>query len=227
MNNIEVFLVVEGQTEQTFIRDILAPEIAQKGMYLHAALIGKPGHKGGDIRFERAKNDIGNFLTQRKDTFVSMMIDYFRVDASWPGRDLINNKTREGMKLSAIDKAKLIKEETHKKIIAAFPDHNAETRFIPYIEMHEFEALLFSDASILAKRIGVDVSLIQNIINECGSPEEINDNPDSAPSVRLNNLMNNYRKVAMGKSIAEAIGINKIRSQCPNFNEWLIQLENI
>lgn len=146
VNNIEVFLVVEGQTEQTFIRDILAPEMAQKGIYLQAALIGKPGHKGGDIRFERAKEDIGNFLAQRDNTFVSTMLDYFRIDISWPGRHLVNQKIQAGMKLSAIQKAQLIEEETLKKIIELFPNYQAEKRFIPYIECmnlrHYFLAML-------------------------------------------------------------------------------------
>lgn len=67
MNSVNIYIVVEGQTEQTFVRDVLAPQIAYKGIYLHPALIGKPGHKGGDIRFDRAKIDICNFLktTQR------------------------------------------------------------------------------------------------------------------------------------------------------------------
>jgi len=57
MNNVEVYVVVEGQTEQTFIRELLAPSLSYKGIYLHPVLIGKPGHKGGDIRFERAITD--------------------------------------------------------------------------------------------------------------------------------------------------------------------------
>lgn len=227
MNNIEVFLVVEGQTEQTFIRDILAPEMAQKGIYLHAALIGKPGHKGGDIRFERAKEDIGNFLAQRDDIFVGTMLDYFRIDTSWPGCHLVNQKIQAGMRLTAIQKASLIEEETLKKITELFPDYKAEKRFIPYIEMHEFEALLFSDASILANKIGVELPHIQKILDTYDNPEEINDNPDNAPSKRLNRLMSNYRKVAMGKTISEVIGIQKIRSRCPNFHNWLIKLEKL
>ena len=63
MSRVRVYIVVEGPTEQTFIRDVLAPELAIKNIFLHPVLIGKSGHKGGDIHFERAKNDIGNFLS--------------------------------------------------------------------------------------------------------------------------------------------------------------------
>jgi hypothetical protein len=81
MSNVNIYIVVEGQTEQTFVRDVLAPTMAQKGIYLHPALIGEPGHKGGNIRIARAKKDIGHFLKQRNDTYVSMMFDYFRIDS--------------------------------------------------------------------------------------------------------------------------------------------------
>ncbi|MEA2085388.1 MAG: hypothetical protein U9O82_14345 [Thermodesulfobacteriota bacterium] len=64
MSSVEIYIVVEGPTEQTFVRDVLAPQMAHKGIYLHTALIGKPGHKGGNIQFDRAKglerNNLGN-----------------------------------------------------------------------------------------------------------------------------------------------------------------------
>ena len=70
MSSIEVVIIVEGQTEQTFVKYVLAPEMASKNIFLHPALIGKPGQKGGGIRFDRAKNDIGVFLKQRPNIYV-------------------------------------------------------------------------------------------------------------------------------------------------------------
>jgi len=159
MSSVDIYIVVEGQTEQTFVRDVLAPQMAHREIYLHPALIGKPGHKGGDVRFERAKN--------------------------------------------------------------------AESRFIPYIEMHEFEALLFSDADILAEKTEIDVSQISEILKEYNNPEEINDDPVKAPSKQLMALKNGYRKVANGKTISEAIGIQTIRRQCAHFNNWLAKFEHL
>jgi len=68
MSSVEVYVVVEGRTEQTFIRDVLAPALSYRDVFLYPALMGKPGHKGGDVRLDRAKTDIGNFLQQRDDT---------------------------------------------------------------------------------------------------------------------------------------------------------------
>ncbi len=218
---------MEGQTEQTFVRDVLAPHMAHKGIYLHPALIGKPGHKGGDIRFDRAKNDIGIFLRQRNDTYVSTMFDYFRIDSQWPGRAKVQKQIRNGGILTAVRKAEILEKETRDEIVKAFVGYNTESRFIPYIEMHEFEALLFSDVHILAEITEVDVTEFEEILEEFISPEEINDDPNNVPSKKILELKNGYRKVAMGKTVSEAIGIQAIRIQCPHFNSWLSKLEHL
>ncbi len=227
MNSIDIYIVVEGQTEQTFVRDVLAPYMAHKRIYLRPALLGKPGHKGGDIRFERAKNDIGNFLRQRNDTYISTMFDYFRIDSKWPGKSEILRQIQHGVTLTAIEKAKLLEDATHIKIVQSFSDCDSENRFVSYIEMHEFEALLFSNADILAEKTEIDVSLVRQIIANYDSPEEINDDPANTPSKRIEALKNGYRKIAMGKMISEAIGIEVIRTKCPHFNNWLTKFEHL
>jgi len=227
MSNIEVYIIVEGPTEQTFVRDVLAPEMGYKGIFLYPALIGKPGHKGGDIQFDRAKKDIGNFLKQRPDTYISTMFDYFRIEATWPGKEKVLRTINGGTRLNATDKAEKMEKATLVKIKNLFPDRGVEKRFFPYIEMYEFEALLFSDASILADKIGVDVSEIENILGKYGEPEEINDGPETAPSKRLIRLNSSYRKVAMGKTISDAIGVQAIRKKCRHFNNWLTRLEQL
>ncbi|HAL45655.1 MAG TPA: hypothetical protein DCP47_07055 [Phycisphaerales bacterium] len=220
MSNAEVYIICEGQTEQTFIRDVLAPEMAHKGIFLRPALIGKPGHKGGYIHFDRAKSDIEKFLKQRPDTYVSTMFDYFRLEPNWPGNEF-NGRP------AATEKAEKIETATLAEIEKLFPAQNVRSRFIPYIEMYEFEALLFSNASILAEKAGVRLAHIEQILTDCREPEEINDGSDTAPSKRLIKLCKSYRKVAMGKTISEAIGIQSIRKKCPHFNQWLTKLEQL
>ncbi len=227
MSSVDIYIVVEGQTEQTFVRDVLAPQMAHKGIYLHSAIIGKPGHKGGDIRFDRAKNDIGNFLRQRTDTYVSTMFDFIRIDPKWPGRAKVRRHIRNGGNLTAVRKAEILEKATHDEIVKAFAGYNAEKRFIPYIEMYEFEALLFSDVHILAEIMEIDVAEFEEMIEEFISPEEINDDPNNAPSKRLQALKNGYRKVAMGKTVSEAIGSQSIRKHCPHFSNWLTKLEHL
>jgi len=224
--SVDIFIVVEGPTEQTFVRDVLAPQMALQEIYLYPALIGKPGHKGGNVNFNRAINDIGKFLRQRKDTYITTMFDYFRIDADWPGKDEVSRRIVNGAALSAICKAEILETATRSKIGENF-GCDSESRFIPYIEMHEFEALLFSDANILAEKTAIDLSHIRGILEEYDNPEEINDDPAKAPSKRLESLKNGYRKVAMGKTVSEAIGIQAIRRQCRHFDNWLTKLEHL
>jgi len=228
MNNIDVNIIVEGQSEQTFVRDILAPFMALKGVYLYPAQIGPVGHKGGNVNFDRAQKHIGNFLKQRSDTYVTTMFDYFRIDSKWPGLDAVNQKINKGTILCLASKAKTLESNMLENINNQFPDCNVRNRFIPYIEMHEFESLLFSNARILAKNIEVKEEVIHEILDEYnGNPEEINETPANAPSKQLNKLYPSYRKIATGKAIASAIGISQIREKCIHFNDWLVRLENL
>ncbi|MBM4027097.1 MAG: DUF4276 family protein [Planctomycetes bacterium] len=155
------------------------------------------------------------------------MFDYFRIDADWPGRAEVRRRVKSGAALTARQKADILETAMQRALEEAYPLSNAERRFIPYIEMHEFEALLFSDARILAEKTDIDISAIHRILDEHGEPEEINDDPQQAPSKQIMALNNSYRKVTMGKAIAEAIGIPTLREKCSHFNEWLIRLERL
>lgn len=227
VNSVEVCVVVEGQTEQTFVRHVLGPEMAKRGIFFHAALIGKPGHKGGAVRFERAARDIGIFLAQRADTFVSTMVDFFRIDPEWPGRREVERSLQSGTRLTAAQKAEILETATHNEISAAYPALRAAERFVPYIEMHEFEALLFSDATAFSNATGIPAAALQSIRESHPNPEEINDDPENAPSQQIYRRFPRYRKVAMGKAAAEAIGIPAMRKQCPHFHDWLTRLEKL
>lgn len=227
MNSVRVYVVVEGSTEQTFVRDVLAPAMSRQGVYLYPARIGGSSHKGGNIRFDRARIDIRNFLRQRHDTYVSTMFDYFRIDADWPGRAEVCRRVKSGMALRAGEKAMILEAATQKAIGEACPDSDAEKRFVPYIEMHEFEALLFSDVRILAEKADIDISALDRLLEEYGEPEEINDNPQKAPARQIMTLNHSYRKAAMGKAIAQAIGIPTLRKKCIHFHEWVVRLEGL
>ena len=101
-------------------------------------------------------------------------------------------------------------------------------RFIPYVMMHEFEAMLFSDCEGFGRGIGrVDlVQPLQTIRDQFAHPEEIDDSPHTAPSKRIEHLMPNYQKPLMGNLAALEIGIHAIYRECPHFEEWLERLEH-
>lgn len=227
MSEVQVYIVVEGSAERTFVRDVLAPAASCQGVYLYPALIGTYGHKGGDIRFDRTQSHIGRFLRQRHDTYVSTMFDYFRIAANWPGRAEVQRRIKSGATLTARQKAEIVEIAMHRAIEESYPASNARRRFIPYVEMHEFEALLFSNARILAEKADIDLAAISRILGEHGEPEEIDDDPLCAPSKQILALNDRYRKVEQGTTIAKAIGVPTLRKECSHFHEWLIRLEGL
>lgn len=143
--------------------------------------------------------------------------------------DNVEHKQKSGSKVSANEKAEILESATKKAVVELFGETRAEERFLSYISMHEFEALLYSEPAVLANEIGVEKNEIENILAEYQqNPEEINQDPELAPSKRLLALApKKYHKVRMGKVISEAIGIERIRSKCAHFNFWLKTLENL
>jgi uncharacterized protein DUF4276 len=220
MSSITIYAVVEGQTEKTFIDTILAPYLVAKNISIIATIIKKPGQRGGDVKFPRAKNDIRSFLRQRSDTYVTTFVDLYGIK-EWPGKDVANHLTPK-------QKSDYINDKTNIEIIKICDEFNIDPkRFIPYIAIHEFEAMLFSDLQILASNLEVNKSTIDTILAECGTPENINNSPQTAPSKRLSNLIPNrdFLKTTTGITIAQEIGIEKIREQCPIFNDWIERME--
>jgi hypothetical protein len=110
---------------------------------------------------------------------------------------------------------------------SAISEDITNPRFIPYIQLHEFEGLLFSDSEAFRILIGTDPSIllrIEKIVGEALNPELINDGQETAPSKRLQALFPGYKKVLHGASLAQIIGIRTIRDKCPRFNEWIEKL---
>lgn len=219
-NYPEIYAIVEGKTEQIFIEKVLQPYLAQKNIFIYATQISKSGQKGGDVKFIRAINDIGNHLKQRADTYVCTFVDYFRIK-EWPGiTNVPANATPDQI-------ANIVNTATKHAVAERFPELQTERRFIPFLAIHEFEALLFSDSDILARKLGIQVSEIERVIEQYGIPEAINHGPDTAPSKRLENWKKTYQKIANGIAIAKETGIDTIRAKCFLFDAWLRKLENL
>ena len=112
--------------------------------------------------------------------------------------------------------------------ISANINHN---RFIPYVQLHEFETFLMVDPDRLLelfvdRRTGIN-KLKGEI--EGNQPELINDSPRTAPSKRIIKFIPEYKglKSSAGPLIAEDIGLTRLREACPHFNEWVTKLENL
>ena len=220
-NYAEVVVLVEGPTEQRFVKDLLAPYLAQCNVFLTAIILDKPGEKGGDVKFARAQNDIGKHLKQRGETWVTLLVDYYGIRNDWPGYVESKRQTQDTRKAEVMNKT------TAAEVQRLFPERNQNRRFIPYVSMYEIEALYFSDPASLAAIMGVNQQYIDKILEECGEPEKINDHSTTAPSKRLESLSERFKKTTTGIAIASAIGVPKMRTACPLFDAWISKLENL
>lgn len=215
-----IIIICEGQTEEAFVKKILSPYLAPKGVYTYAALLGRPGHKGGNVNFGRVLIDVKIILKTDKVAFCTTFFDYFRMDADFPGYSeacLLQGESQQ--------KAKIICDALRDSIRASIGDELID-RFIPYVQMHEFEALLFSDVEVISSLIGDNhLESLKTIRRAYETPEDINNGAATAPSKRLIAIEKSYNKVINGELISEGIGIDKIRAECPGFNAWLQSIE--
>ncbi len=204
-----LFIVVEGQTEEAFVKELMGPYFIQNGIYdIRPVIIQtSKGHKGGFVNYEHLKNDLLRLLkSQGQDVIVTTFVDFFRCP------ELPNQKNIDALP-SHIKKV----EEMEKTI----SDDINDWRFIPYIQLHEFEALLFSAANGFEMYFEDQISKeIQGIIDSFDNPEEINSAPETAPSKRLIRIITDYDKVIYGNIVALEIGLPTILSKCPRFRAW-------
>ena len=210
--------VVEGLTEQTFVREVLAPWLwTQSRVELVASPAGKPGKKGGN-NYGRAKRDIINHLKNPHFKFVTTFFDYYGMTAKWPGRTDAGTKSHSRKPIS-VETA--IREDIEREV-----GNEVISRLVPYIQMHEFEALLFSETSALPEVMRNEESKheLDAICREFNTPEEINDSPDTAPSKRIKAIYPFYRKPLHGVLAAKRITIEVMSENCPHFKNWIAAL---
>ena len=219
---VRVLAFLEGPTEEKFIREIIAPELEGRSVFITPTTPGRKRLHGGVQHWNRIRKELLRYLKEDKNRYVTTMFDYYGMPSDWPGRDLDRRGT-SGRKATAVESAML------KDIAADMGKAFDRQRFIPYIQMYEFEALLFSNTDILGKVVPEqDVTRhLQEIAKDFKTPEEIDDNPNTAPSKRIRKLIKKYQKVPDGILAAQRIGLTVIRQECPHFAEWLAKLESL
>ena len=142
----------------------------------------------------------------------------------WPGQDVVAGKP-------PAEKAEMLERAMLSRIVDCLGDDPGSSRFIPYIQLHEFEALLFSEPEILGEILTRDayprrnIRALQQITGSYATPEEIDDGQTTAPSKRIRSLAGDYQKVTDGNLAAARIGLDTMRRKCPHFDRWLHILE--
>lgn len=170
---------------------------------------------GGIVRWSVLKREVETYLKE-SNVIVSTLIDYYGLYKkhdfpSWAESEKIADKNK---RMDFIEEA--MKNDINDEI---------RYRFIPYLQLHEFEGLLFNNIQLFYDQIPeselVGINELQQTFADYDNPEMINNIPTTSPSNRLKRIIKGYNKTLYGHYFAEAIGINNMRTKSPRFNEWI------
>ena len=222
---IRLNMIAEGQTEEAFVNRLLKPHLAFRDVFVAVRCVetGRRGNKiyrGGLLNYEKARKDISLWMKEDQDTDArfTTMFDLYRLPDNFPCTENARQQTDIYNKVQILE--------------GSFAQSINEHRFIPYIQLHEFEALLFSDIEKLSFYYPDQKPNISKLVEQStqfANPEHINDGPTTSPSKRIIRELSSYYgdKASAGPEVATQIGLPTIRAKCPHFNSWLTHLEGL
>lgn len=223
MKNCQLHILCEGPTEVTFASKVLAPYFQAHSIYVKPVLLctsKKNGAYGGVTNYAKIVNDLRPIFAGLRNSpnethIVTTMLDLYGIPTDIPGYNTAASCHNPYDKVVCIEQA--------------FAENIGNRFFIPYIQLHEFETLLFSDISKLtfvypeAQQEIDQLKADTDGIGE-GNPELINHGVNTAPSKRIIKCLAakyNYDKVRSGASIASQITLPVILNRCAHFREWI------
>lgn len=224
MNTVIINILCEGQTEERFVSKVMKPYLKDYGIVLKPRILltsKKKNQRGGMINYSQAKRDVENWISENRNRksethYYTTMFDFYALPSDFPCMDEIEKYTDAYGKVSAVERAMTEKFQV--------------SNFVPYIQLHEFEALLFSDISKIVDRFPKQkrtITNLQKVLDGCnGNPELVNTGRTTAPSKRITAVVGEgrYHKVQDGVNIACRIGIDVMMNKCRHFKEWIDKL---
>ncbi len=221
-----LYLTVEGQTEAAFAVDVLMPHLAAFGVFLfrprftglHSRCGGRIPRGGLANTFQHALADMRRWMLEdlSPDARFSMMVDLYGLPSDFPGY-------AEGMDRTT-------GREQAESLEASLAQEMDDPRFIPYVEVHEFEALVLCDPERIGTLYEVPAKDLIALRSDCAkfqSPEEINHGRHSHPKHRIEQRIPAYDENVAGPLLAHDIGLTTLRERCPHFGAWLSRLESL
>lgn len=215
-----IIVICEGHTEQAFCKTNLSAHFSNGHKILHAPLIKHS--RGGIVKWDVLKRQIETHLKSEADAFVTTFIDYYGLYAKYyfPNWDDAHKIVDKSARILALEDA-----------MAMDIQEELRHRFIPYIQLHEFEGLLFNDINVFYDQIPsadlVGEEELKQTFEDYDNPEMINNDRTTSPSHRLMRIIRGYNKIVYGDILSEAIGLQRIRLKSPRFNGWITQLESL
>ena len=219
----KIFVVTEGQSETNFVQRVMSPYFADRCILIPNTVVTKIDnrrgkmYKGGVANYEQIRNTLRKTLSissKSTDSYVTTMFDFYRLPSDVPG-------VTDAEKVSdPYEKVEIIEREILK---AEGYDGNF---FFPYIELNEFETMLFSDITKLEETyFEYDLTALKECVKTQSNPELINNGAETAPSKRIMDCIGCFDKANVGVDVLEKIGIENIAAKCHHFSEWMKHIE--
>lgn len=222
---IWVYILTEGQSEEKLLKTIVEPMLWQYNIFIKPfCMKTSRDQKGGAVNYDRLLKNARNILNQDKSCYLTTFFDFYKLDNTFPNYLEMQKMSDIYQKITCLEQG--LKTELVNKLECR------SERFIPYIQPHELEALLFSNVSVFDSvnhQWHSHIAQLQAICDNYENPEYINDGIMTAPSKRLDNILTNpkYKKTTHAPLIAEQIGLPTIETACPHFCSWLNQLRQL
>lgn len=221
---VQVIVFAEGQTEEQFIKQLVAPALRHLDVFIKPQLLStSQAAKGGAVTFDRLKFNARNTLKQHPDAVLSTFLDLYALATDFPAFEEARKKPDVYSRVVHLQKAL---NETIVAHVKCRPE-----RFISHIQPHEFEGLLFSDVKALC---AVEPTWAKNLADltkiraSAETPEHINDGYQTAPSRRLEGLLHpKYKKTTHGPRAAAHISLEVIERECKHFKSWMNSLRSL
>lgn len=218
---VRLHFLVEGPTEEAYVNESLANHLGAFGISADARDFG--GWMRHGRRYERLRMPLRHWIKRDSgsDSVFTTMVDYYGLPGDFPGKDRLTGRE------DSSGKARILEAAMEADIRREFP----RVRFVPYVQMHEFESLLFADPRQLEWKFLEHERAIGRLVelSNSKSPEDINDGQHSHPSARIAAEISDYElnKSSAGPLVASKIGLPKLRERCPHFNDWITRLESL
>jgi hypothetical protein len=214
----KIHILAEGAAEKQYAENYLRPYLADFGKIISVSCVStSKTQKGGISSYTKAKNEIGIFLKKAEFDLITTMFDLFKLPNDFPNYATAQQIADPYLKVASL-------EEAFKKDINHY-------RFLPYLQLHEFEALTLANPdNLLIEYLGreQEIDELKKILaNYNGNSELINGGATTAPSKRILKLIPEYSKVNPGVTILSFSEIPTLKNKCPHFGEWLTKLETL
>ena len=223
MTRVRLHILAEGQTEETFVNNVLRSRLESRSIDTDVRCVVTSRkenyeYRGGLNSYDQARRDMLRWMAEEpgEDSRFTTMFDLYRIPEDFPDYQAA---AKEGDPYARV---KVLESGIRRDL--------SDTRVMPYVQLHEFEALILTDASELRVQFPDYLEGIAKLVAMAGdfaSPELIDDVDGPCRRIIKEIPEYEYRKASAGPIVVARIGLSALRKACAHFGCWISALESL